>query len=56
MSFRDADAYVAGINDLVNGNEKYGVMSAAGEDGSGAASPWVNWPVTGRHSRPATRR
>ena len=29
MSFRDADAYVAGINDLVNGNEKYGVMSAA---------------------------
>ena len=29
MSFRDADAYVAGINDLVNGNEEYGVMSAA---------------------------
>ena len=29
MSFRDADAYVAGINDLVNGNEWYGVMSAA---------------------------
>ena len=28
MSFRDADAYVAGINDLVNGNERYGVMSA----------------------------
>ena len=28
MSFRDADAYVAGINDLVNGNEWYGVMSA----------------------------
>lgn len=35
MSFREADAYVAGINDLVNGNEKYGVMSARGEDGAG---------------------
>ena len=29
MSFRDADAYVAGINDLVNGNEERGIMSAA---------------------------
>ncbi len=29
MSFRDADAYVAGINDLVYGNERYGIMSAA---------------------------
>ena len=29
MSFRDADAYVAGINDLIAGNERYGVMSAS---------------------------
>ena len=29
MSFRSADAFVPGINDLVYGNEKYGVMSAA---------------------------
>lgn len=28
MSFRDADAYVAGINDLVDGNAEHGVMSA----------------------------
>lgn len=29
MSYHDADAYVAGINDLVNGNEEHGIMSAA---------------------------
>lgn len=29
MSFRDAEAYVAGINDLVYGNERYGIMSAS---------------------------
>ncbi|MCH5330306.1 MAG: cytochrome ubiquinol oxidase subunit I [Alistipes sp.] len=29
MSYRDADAYVAGINDLVNGNPEHGIMSAA---------------------------
>lgn len=29
MSYRDVDAYVAGINDLVKGNESQGVMSAA---------------------------
>ncbi|MEG1645509.1 MAG: cytochrome ubiquinol oxidase subunit I [Alistipes sp.] len=29
MSFRDADAYVAGINDLVNGNPEHGLMSTA---------------------------
>ena len=29
MSFRDADAYVAGINDLVQGNEQRGILSAA---------------------------
>lgn len=28
MSYRDAEAYVAGINDLVNGNPAYGIMSA----------------------------
>ena len=26
MSFRDADAFVPGINDLVNGNPQYGIM------------------------------
>ena len=26
MSFRDADAFVPGINDLVNGNPRYGIM------------------------------
>ena len=29
MSYRDAEAYVAGINDLVEGNERYGLMPAA---------------------------
>ncbi|MDE6779648.1 MAG: cytochrome ubiquinol oxidase subunit I [Alistipes sp.] len=29
MSFRDADAYVAGINDLVWGNPKHGIMSVS---------------------------
>lgn len=29
MSFRDSRAFVPGINDLVYGNEKYGVMSAS---------------------------
>ena len=29
MSFRTADAFVPGINDLVYGNKEYGVMSAA---------------------------
>ena len=29
MSYRDAEAYVAGINDLVNGNPAYGIMSTA---------------------------
>ena len=29
MSFRDANAFVPGINDLVYGNEEYGIMSAA---------------------------
>lgn len=29
MSFRDAQAYVAGINDLVNGNPEYGLLSTA---------------------------
>ncbi len=29
MSFRDADAFVPGIRDLVYGNEKYGIMSTA---------------------------
>lgn len=29
MSFRDKDAFVPGINDLLYGNEKYGVMSTA---------------------------
>lgn len=29
MSFRDADAYVAGIRDLVYGNERYGILSTA---------------------------
>ncbi len=29
MSFRDAEAYVAGINDLVNGNPKRGLMPTA---------------------------
>lgn len=28
LSFRDANAYVAGINDLIQGNEKYGLISA----------------------------
>lgn len=28
MSFRDDDAFVAGINDLVDGNPAYGIMSA----------------------------
>ncbi len=28
MSFRKADSFVPGINDLIYGNEKYGVMSA----------------------------
>ena len=28
MSFRDADAFVPGINDLVYGNEEYGILSA----------------------------
>lgn len=28
MSFRDAEAYVAGINDLVNGNPEQGILSA----------------------------
>lgn len=29
MSFRDAQAYVAGVNDLIDGNEQYGLMPAA---------------------------
>jgi cytochrome d ubiquinol oxidase subunit I len=29
LSFRDSKAYVAGINDLVNGNEEHGILSAA---------------------------
>ena len=29
MSFRDADAFVPGIDDLVEGNPRYGIMSAA---------------------------
>ncbi|MEG2240676.1 MAG: cytochrome ubiquinol oxidase subunit I [Alistipes sp.] len=29
MSFRDAEAYVAGINDLVEGNAQFGLMSTA---------------------------
>jgi len=29
MSFRDADAYVAGINDLIAGDERHGILSAA---------------------------
>ena len=29
MSFRDADAFVPGINDLVYGNEERGILSAA---------------------------
>ena len=29
MSFRDANAFVPGINDLVQGNEAYGIMSTA---------------------------
>lgn len=28
MSYRDGDAYVAGINDLVNGNDRVGIMGA----------------------------
>ena len=28
MSFRDADSYVAGINDLIEGNERQGILSA----------------------------
>lgn len=28
MAFRDADAFVAGVNDLVNGNKKEGILSA----------------------------
>ncbi len=35
MSFRDADAYVAGINDLVNGNPERGIMPAAEKIGRG---------------------
>ena len=29
MAFRDQNAFVPGINDLINGNEKHGVMSVA---------------------------
>jgi cytochrome d ubiquinol oxidase subunit I len=29
MAFLNWDAFVPGINDLINGNEKYGIMSAA---------------------------
>ena len=29
MSFRDADAFVPGIGDLLNGNERYGILSTA---------------------------
>ncbi len=29
MSFRDAQSYVAGINDLIDGNEQMGIMSTA---------------------------
>ena len=35
MSYRDADAYVAGINDLVNGNAEHGIMPAAEKIGRG---------------------
>lgn len=28
LAYRDADAFVAGVNDLVNGNEKQGILSA----------------------------
>jgi cytochrome d ubiquinol oxidase subunit I len=27
LAYRDANAYVAGVNDLVNGNEEYGILS-----------------------------
>ncbi|MDR2039165.1 MAG: cytochrome ubiquinol oxidase subunit I [Bacteroidales bacterium] len=29
MAYHDANAYVAGINDLVNGNEQHGIMAAS---------------------------
>jgi cytochrome bd ubiquinol oxidase subunit I len=31
MAFLDWDAFVPGVNDLINGNEKYGYMPAAGK-------------------------
>ena len=38
MSFRDADAFVPGINDLVNGNPQYGIMPTIEKDRTGPRS------------------
>ena len=55
MSFRSADAFVPGINDLVYGNEEYGVMPACGEDRTGARGRRASWAATARRARRATQ-
>ena len=55
MSFRDADAFVPGINDLVNGNPQYGIMPTIEKIERGRVAS-RNWSVSNRPAKQATKR
>ena len=55
MSFRDADAFVPGINDLVNGNPQYGIMPTIEKIERGRVAI-ANWSVSNRPAKQATKR